>query len=226
MNQVLVNQLSKKSEKENIVFWRQYLKNGFAQLKSEFAQNPKTTKLFKQHCKLIDELLSSVWLQSKVDKSCCLIAVGGYGRGELYPYSDIDILILVPEIALLEEHDAEISLYNQNIEALVGLLWDLGLSVGHSVRSLSECFAEATRSAGPWHQSSRFRMRGIAVSNGRSGARSSCPAFRSRPARMPHSPASVRGQVRGSFRRRLPRGLAECDPEVWDPRKCGLRRTP
>lgn len=127
------------AEKSRAAFWRLHHKQGLAALKSEFARNPNTTKLFKQHCSLIDNLLMSVWKEAGIDPDCALIAVGGYGRKELYPYSDIDLLILLPENHL---NDAEV---NNRVEALIGLLWDIGLNVGHSVRSLEECIAEAKK---------------------------------------------------------------------------------
>ena len=86
-------------------------------------------------------MLTSIWKQANIDKKCCLVAVGGYGRGELYPYSDIDLLFLLPESINSQSNDA----VNASIEALIGLLWDIGLNVGHSVRSLSECVAEAKK---------------------------------------------------------------------------------
>ena len=144
MNTNEIKNLSIKYNKENIAYWREYLKNGFDQLKSDFRSHPNTYNLFKQHCRLIDELLISVWKDSKVDTDCCLIAVGGYGRSELYPHSDIDILVLMQE-SESNNFDKEKSLNSQNIEALIGLLWDLGLSVGHSVRNLSECIEEASK---------------------------------------------------------------------------------
>ena len=64
-----------------------------------------------------------------------LLAVGGYGRGELHPFSDIDILIL-----LAEPPDAELK---GVLEAFLHSLWDLGTTIGHSVRTLSECVEEA-----------------------------------------------------------------------------------
>ncbi|HSI37843.1 MAG TPA: [protein-PII] uridylyltransferase [Methylotenera sp.] len=127
------------TEKERIAFWRQHVKDGFAALKADFSAHANTARLFKQHCKFIDGLLTAIWAEASIDSSCCLIAVGGYGRGEQYPYSDIDLLILIPE------NPSDITSLNRNIEALIGLLWDIGLNVGHSVRSLSECIAEAQK---------------------------------------------------------------------------------
>ncbi|MEQ1488046.1 MAG: [protein-PII] uridylyltransferase [Methylotenera sp.] len=125
------------ADKASVVAWRQQLKAGFANLKADFSQKPSASRLFKQHCKLIDSLLSAVWAETNIDTHCCLIAVGGYGRGELYPHSDIDLLILMPENA-----SESIS---GNVEALIGLLWDIGLNVGNSVRTLSECIIEAKK---------------------------------------------------------------------------------
>ncbi len=129
--------------KMQLAAWRLMLKGGFAALKADFLLKPNTTRLFKQHCKLIDSLLAEIWQQVHVDKKCCLIAVGGYGRGELYPYSDIDLLVLQPRIT--PENAVDIGTINSNIEVLIGLLWDIGLNVGHSVRSLSECIDEAEK---------------------------------------------------------------------------------
>jgi [protein-PII] uridylyltransferase len=95
--------------------------------------------LFQKHCKFIDNLLASIWKEADIDKTCCLIAVGGYGRGELYPYSDIDLLILLPDDMANNED------FNRKIELLIGQLWDIGLNVGHSVRTLSECLEEAKK---------------------------------------------------------------------------------
>ena len=129
----------KSTDIENIAAWRQHLKEGFIALKAEFLKSPNNTRLFKQHCKLIDQLLVEIWSQTQINQQCCLIAVGGYGRGELYPYSDIDLLILIPENFV---NDTTI---NSKLELLIGLLWDIGLTVGHSVRTLTECTEEAKK---------------------------------------------------------------------------------
>lgn len=126
-------------EKSKIGALRQYIQDESSALKTSFIENRNTALLFKQHCKLIDNLLIEIWAEFNINSRCCLVAVGGYGRGELYPHSDIDLLILIPEQT---ENDTEL---NHDIESLIGLLWDIGLHVGHSVRSLNECIDEAKK---------------------------------------------------------------------------------
>jgi hypothetical protein len=128
-----------KPETTHVNAWRQQLKLGYQALEAEFLSHAQQHRLFKQHCQLIDGLLKEIWQQTVASDSCSLIAVGGYGRAELYPHSDIDLLILIPESAI---NDKQI---NQQLETLIGWLWDIGLSVGHSVRSLNECMIEAAK---------------------------------------------------------------------------------
>ena len=116
--------------------WRAQLKNCQEQLQNEFFTKKNTSKLLKSHAKLVDEILKAIWQASALN-DCALIAVGGYGRGELFPHSDVDLLILLPE--------AGNPVSNQKVERLIGLLWDVGLAVGHSVRTLDECIEEATK---------------------------------------------------------------------------------
>lgn len=124
---------------EKIKTWRADLKQQRALLEQDFLENTNPASLLKNHTKLIDKLLESVWEDSGLSQEVSLIAVGGYGREELFPYSDIDLLILVP--------DNVSALQNKQIESLIGALWDLGLNVGHSVRSLPECINEASDDA-------------------------------------------------------------------------------
>lgn len=127
------------AEKARAAFWRLHHRQGLVALKAEFSETLNTYRLFQKHCKFIDTLLTSIWKEAKIDEACCLIAVGGYGRGELYPYSDIDLLILLPDEMASNES------FNRKIELLIGQLWDIGLNVGHSVRTLSECVEEAQK---------------------------------------------------------------------------------
>lgn len=118
---------------------RAQLQNSLNQLKTNFYRVPDVAKLFRQHCDTVDQLLMSLWKTLNIDSNCCLIAVGGYGRGELYPYSDIDLLLLIPETR------GGTDPLNPKLEQLIGLLWDIGLNVGHSVRTLNECVSEAEK---------------------------------------------------------------------------------
>ena len=84
----------------------------------------------------LDRLLAIAWaLQTWPDDGVSLLAVGGYGRGELHPHSDVDLLLLL-------EHDDD-EPYREPLTAFITFLWDIGLEIGHSVRSLSDCEREA-----------------------------------------------------------------------------------
>ena len=74
-------------------------------------------------------------------EQACLVAVGGYGRGALFPYSDVDVLVLLPSNTLL---DSDEDLKNK-VERFIGSCWDAGLEIGSSVRNLSECLSEAAQ---------------------------------------------------------------------------------
>ncbi len=117
--------------------WRAMLQAGNAAIRASFEKKPDTCKLLRNQCRQIDGLLREIWEQSGLPSTACLIAVGGYGRGELFPQSDIDILILLPE--------SDESSHSIHIEQLISQLWDIGLAIGHSVRTLQECLVEAAK---------------------------------------------------------------------------------
>lgn len=97
---------------------------------------PDPSLMLYERCRLTDEVLRELWTELRFPEHLSLAAVGGYGRGELWPGSDIDLLILLPgppDPALAEL-----------LEQLVGLFWDIGLEIGHSVRTVEDCLAEAT----------------------------------------------------------------------------------
>ncbi|EWH03455.1 [protein-PII] uridylyltransferase [Halomonas sp. BC04] len=84
----------------------------------------------------LDRLLAIAWaLQPWPDDRVALLAVGGYGRGELHPHSDVDLMLLL-------EHDDD-EPYREPLTAFITFLWDIGLEIGHSVRSLADCEREA-----------------------------------------------------------------------------------
>lgn len=91
----------------------------------------------KKRCKAVDKALLSIWNALDMPATYALIAVGGYGRGELFPFSDVDVLILI---------DAEPDTDNtEKLEIFCGSGWDIGLEIGHSVRTPAQCVEEAAK---------------------------------------------------------------------------------
>lgn len=122
--------------KSPLPLFRDAIKRGNERLKTLFNQGETMTQLVKQRAGLIDFLLLQAWSRMiPEDAEASLVAVGGYGRGELHPASDIDLLILLG--------DGETETLSESLGALITFLWDIGLEVGHSVRTVQECVAEA-----------------------------------------------------------------------------------
>jgi len=92
-------------------------------------------------CELVDSMLVQLWQGAALPESCALLAVGGFGRGELFPYSDVDVLLLLPDGTSPENNAA----LKNSIEIFISNCWDLGLEIGSSVRSLEECLSESAR---------------------------------------------------------------------------------
>jgi [protein-PII] uridylyltransferase len=120
-----------------IAEFRSRIQQGQNALRSAYQKTANAGNLLRGRTRLIDRILCDLWQQLDLPSGLALVAVGGYGRGELYPASDIDLLLLVPE-----GFDPVIE---PRLEQIIGLFWDIGLDVGHSVRSPSECVEEAAR---------------------------------------------------------------------------------
>lgn len=94
--------------------------------------------LVSQRAAFTDNILVLAWQRfMSPELNACLVAVGGYGRGELHPASDIDLMLLLAE----QENEQT----KQDLEQLLMFLWDIGLEVGQSVRTLDECIEEADK---------------------------------------------------------------------------------
>ncbi len=96
-----------------------------------YQEKPQPERLLKALSRSVDDTLKKAWHLAKMPSSYALISVGGYGREELFPYSDIDVLILLD--TLPDE------ILQNNIEIFIQTIWDLGLPIGHSVRTIDEC---------------------------------------------------------------------------------------
>src|SRR3989339_1332005 len=114
---------------------RESLRNDRAVLEQGFLQHGNAARLLNAHSRLIDRYLRRVWRQLAMPDRIALAAVGGFGRSKLYPRSDIDLLILLDA-----EPDAALQ---QQLHQLIVVLWDIGLEVGHSVRTVEQCMKES-----------------------------------------------------------------------------------
>ena len=116
------------------------LRNGLRETRGALRESYLTGRtpawLLREHARLIDRTLQSLWQAQPPGPGMSLVATGGYGRGELFPSSDVDVLILLAADPTPEEQ--------QRLERLVGMLWDIGLEIGHSVRTVEAC-VEAAR---------------------------------------------------------------------------------
>jgi [protein-PII] uridylyltransferase len=104
-------------------------------LREQFAAGLPAPRLLRQHAVLVDTAITHLWGAARMPETAALLAVGGYGRGELYPWSDVDILVLLPNGS---SSDVE-----SRTEEFLGLAWDSGIDIGHSVRTVDDCVLRA-----------------------------------------------------------------------------------
>jgi len=110
-----------------------------APLRSSGSSSRSIRRLLVQLGQLADHTVTQLWQHAALPPGFGLVAVGGYGRGELFPHSDIDVLVLMPDGPKLER-DAELK---RKVEGFIGSCWDAGLEIGSSVRTVAECVALA-----------------------------------------------------------------------------------
>ena len=102
--------------------------------------HPREVRPFlRELSQLTDEALRALWRDLALPPTLALVAVGGYGRGELFPSSDVDVLILLPNDCDPEADPA----LKSSLERFISQCWDQGLEIGSSVRTLNECLHES-----------------------------------------------------------------------------------
>ncbi len=112
------------------------VKDSTHKMHEAFKAKEDIRKLIYGRAWVIDQILRVAWdnFEWPSEEQISLIAVGGYGRGELHPHSDVDILILLDGVDATE--------YETSISGFLTLLWDINLDIGSSVRSIEECYNE------------------------------------------------------------------------------------
>ena len=116
---------------------RQALGHASDDLIARFEDGQPVTDLVRLRASLVDRVLLCLWREhaGPLHDSAAMVAVGGYGRGELHPCSDVDIMLLVGNKL---PADGE-----QLLSSFLTSLWDIGLDIGHSVRTVKQCQQEA-----------------------------------------------------------------------------------
>ena len=124
--------------KEPVFALKRVLTAGNEEIDTLFRSGTPIESIVHLQTTLVDFVLLAIW-QNKFSeeerRGMALVAVGGYGRGELHPYSDVDIMVLL--------RDGESRHLNEQISGFITDLWDLGLDIGHSVRTVDECISES-----------------------------------------------------------------------------------
>ena len=112
-----------------------------ADFQTQGASTRGVRTLLRKHSQLADRLLQTLWRRSELPAGLALAAVGGYGRAQLFPRSDVDVLLLLPDDCSAEADEA----LRTRLEAFIGSCWDAGLEIGSSVRTVAQCLAESAQ---------------------------------------------------------------------------------
>ena len=124
-----------KTLKVSLEVYKKLLKKADENLTNDFLKDQsQVANLVKTRAWYVEQLVLQIWNSLGFKKKLSLVAVGGFGRGELHPYSDVDLLILTPKYSKNSK---------KKLRKFIQSLWDLGLDVGSSVRTAKQCFEYA-----------------------------------------------------------------------------------
>jgi [protein-PII] uridylyltransferase len=210
---------------------RQRVRDGKQALLAHFlAARPTVTaatQLVKALAARADAALTELWNASTLPAGCALLAVGGYGRGELYPFSDVDVLVLLPDGSTLPEAG------RSAISDFITACWDIGLEIGSAVRTVSECQDESARDVtvqtallesrlicGDTRTFTRFKAANEAAMDPRAFLRAKRLEMRQRHVKYEGTPYSLEPNCKES-----PGGLRDLQVVIWVARAAGLGRT-
>jgi [protein-PII] uridylyltransferase len=213
----------------SVAVLRARFRDGKAALLAQFAGARATAtaaaRLTRALTRLCDATLASLWQEAGAPESAALVAVGGYGRGELFPYSDVDVLVLLPPGSSAARDDT--------LTHFVTACWDVGLEIGSSVRSIDECLAESARDVtvqtallearfvcGARRLFSQFCKALDGAMDAHAFLRAKTLEMRQRHVKYEGTPYSLEPNCKES-----PGGLRDLQVVIWVARAAGLGRT-
>lgn len=131
---VLLSQIKRINSVDNLEAFKECIENSYTWMKTTYNGIDNVVSIVEGRAAFVDVLLCHIWRLMNLDQETkiSLIAVGGYGRGHLQPHSDVDLLILSKRS--LNKKQQEL------IQQFITLLWDIGLDIGQSVRTIDETF--------------------------------------------------------------------------------------
>ncbi|HEX2009303.1 MAG TPA: [protein-PII] uridylyltransferase [Roseateles sp.] len=212
---------------------RRLFKQGKQALIADFLQQRATLtaahRLMRGLARHVDKTLQALWLRAGLPLEACLAAVGGYGRGELFPHSDVDVLLLLPDS--MEAHQP--GPVKTAIESFITACWDVGLEIGSSVRTLEDCAREAAGDvtvqtamlearalAGAKPLFKRFEQRLHAAMDATAFLRAKTLEMRQRHVKYDDTPYALEPNCKES-----PGGLRDLQVLIWIARAAGLGKT-
>ncbi|HEY4067941.1 MAG TPA: [protein-PII] uridylyltransferase [Burkholderiaceae bacterium] len=211
---------------------RTAFRDGKAELLDRFAQSrptaPGAARLIRALCRHVDQTLIALWERSSMPQGTALLAVGGYGRGELFPHSDVDVLVLLPPTMEV----ASVTL-KASIEGFITACWDIGLEIGSSVRTVGECIAiakadvtvqtallESRYVCGSRRVFSAFRVANTQAMDPKAFLRAKTLEMEQRHRKFEDTPYSLEPNCKES-----PGGLRDLQVVIWVARAAGLGKT-
>ncbi len=176
-----------------------------------------------------DATLQLLWQRAEFPATACLVAAGGYGRGELFPHSDVDVLLLLPDDSNAEADPV----LKANIEKFIGNCWDSGLEIGSSVRTTAHCVEEAAKDvtvqtsllearlvAGSKKNFARLQKKLAAVLDPKAFYVAKTLELRQRHNKFENTPYSLEPNCKES-----PGGLRDLQVVLWVARAAGLGKS-
>jgi [protein-PII] uridylyltransferase len=213
---------------------RERYRSGKASLVQHFRESrPSITsvaQLLRALARHVDTTLAELWQASGMPAGASLLAVGGYGRGELFPHSDVDVLVLLPPTMVHAADDPDTHAILSNF---ITACWDVGLEIGSSVRTIDDCIAEARKDVtvqtallesrflcGSRRLFNAFRHANTEAMDARAFLRAKTLEMRQRHVKYEDTPYALEPNCKES-----PGGLRDLQVVMWVARAAGLGRT-
>ncbi len=189
---------------------------------------PSASRLLRSLSRHVDQTLIALWEHAAMPPGTALLAVGGYGRGELFPHSDVDVLLLLPPAMVVASPELKAC-----IEGFITACWDIGLEIGSSVRTVGECVAmaksdvtiqtallESRYLCGSRRVFSTFRTANTLSMDAKAFFRAKKLEMEQRHRKFEDTPYSLEPNCKES-----PGGLRDLQVVIWAARAAGLGKT-